>query len=87
VIDTTYKTELSLPLYYATGYDKPMGEGYISRYPKSVEQKRGEFRQLVDERRWATLRKKWGFKYLVAREPLGLKELFVDGQVRVYSLE
>jgi hypothetical protein len=87
VIDTTYKTELSLPLYYATGYDKPMGEGYISRYPKSVEQKRGEFRQLVDERRWATLRKKWGFKYLVAREPLGLKELFADGEVRVYSLE
>ncbi len=48
LIDTTYKNELSTPLYYATGHGHPIGEGYISRYPNSVEKARGVFRQLVD---------------------------------------
>ena len=44
VIDTTYKNELSPHLYYATGHGHPVGEGYISRYPKSVDVRRGAFR-------------------------------------------
>lgn len=67
VIDTHYKTELSAPLYYATGYGKPMGEGYISRYPKSVEVRRGEFRALVDNWNFDKLRDEWKFRYLVIR--------------------
>jgi hypothetical protein len=87
VIDTFYKSHLSLPLYHVTGHGKPMGEGYISRYPKSVEQKRGEFRHLVETQDWQTLREKWKFRYLVTKERVPLKELFADGEVRVYSLE
>jgi hypothetical protein len=65
VIDTHYKTELSAHLYYATGHGKPVGEGYISRYPKSVEVRRGEFRALVDAWQFDKLRDEWKFRYLV----------------------
>jgi hypothetical protein len=67
VIDTHYKTELSAHLYYATGHGKPVGEGYISRYPKSVEVRRGEFRALVDNWNFDKLRDQWEFRYLVIR--------------------
>jgi hypothetical protein len=67
VIDTNYKTELSAHLYYATGHGKPVGEGYISRYPKSVEVRRGEFRGLVDNWNFDKLRDEWKFRYLVIR--------------------
>jgi hypothetical protein len=87
VIDTTYKTDMSLQLYYATGHGKPVGEGYISRYPKSVEEKRGQFRRLVDDEEWERLRKEWGFKYLVSGHPVpGLKQMAEDGEIRVYEL-
>jgi hypothetical protein len=87
VIDTTYKSNMSLHLYYATGHGKPVGEGYISRYPKSVEEKRGQFRQLVDVEDWETLRKDWGFKYLVIDHHVaGLKALVQEGEIRVYQL-
>jgi hypothetical protein len=87
VIDTTYKTQMSLHLYYATGHGKPVGEGYISRYPLSVERRRGELRNLVDNHQWETLRKEWGFKYLVIQEHVdGLRALVQDGETRVYQL-
>jgi hypothetical protein len=89
VIDTTYKTELSLPLYYATGHGKPIAEGYISRYPRSVERHRGELRALVDAQRWDVLAGPvWNFKYLVVREHVdGLERVIGDGEVRVYKLK
>src|SRR5258706_748321 len=65
VIDTHYKNELSAPLYWATGYGKPVGEGYISRYPKSVQIRRGEFRNLVENKNFDKLRDEWKFRYLV----------------------
>jgi len=67
VIDTTYKNDMFRHLYYATGHGKPVGEGYISRYPKSVDQKRGEFRGLVDAWQFDTLRDRWEFRYLVIK--------------------
>jgi hypothetical protein len=87
VIDTTYQNEMSLHLYYATGHGKPIGEGYISRYPKSVDKARGEFRTLVDNQRWDILRKQWGFKYLVVQHHVpALKALIQEGEIRVYRL-
>jgi hypothetical protein len=88
VIDTTYKTDISLHLYYASGHGKPVGEGYISRYPKSVDQRRGALRQLVDNQQWDVLRgKDWGFKYVVISEHVpGLKALIQEGEIRVYAL-
>jgi hypothetical protein len=87
VIDTTYKTDMSRHLYYATGHGHPVGEGYISRYPKSVEQRRGVLRALVDAEDWPTLRRDWGFKYLVVDHHVDrLKALVQDGDVRVYQL-
>jgi hypothetical protein len=87
VIDTTYKADMFRHLYYATGHGKPVGEGYISRYPKSVEQKRGELRALVDAERWDTLQREWGFRYLVIDHHVpGLKALVQDGEIRVYQL-
>lgn len=87
VVDTTYQKQMSLHLYYATGHGKPVGEGYISRYPKSVEEKRGEFRRLVEAGDWETLGKEWGFKYLVINRDLpDLKLLIRDGETRVYEL-
>jgi hypothetical protein len=87
VIDTTYQSNMFAHLYYATGHGKPVGEGYISRYPKSVEVKRGAFRQLVDNQQWDVLRKDWGFKYLVIQHHVpGLKALVQDGETRVYEL-
>jgi hypothetical protein len=87
VIDTTYKTNMSLHLYYATGHGHPVGEGYISRYPKSVEQRRGVFRNLVDAEDWGTLHRDWGFKYLVIDHHVPrLKALIQDGDIRVYQL-
>lgn len=87
VIDTTYKKELSLHLYYATGHGHPVGEGYISRYPKSVEQRRGVFRKLVDGEDWRTLNREWGFKYLVIDQHVpNLKRLFQEGETRIYQL-
>jgi len=87
VIDMHFKTNMSIHLFYATGHGKPTGEGYISRYPKSVEEKRGKFRELVDKEDWETLRKDWGFKYLVIEHHVGgLKALVQDGEIRVYQL-
>jgi hypothetical protein len=87
VIDTTYKTDMSRHLYYATGHAHPVGEGYISRYPRSVEQRRGVFRALVDAEDWPTLRRDWGFKYLVVDHHVPrLKALVQDGNIRVYQL-
>ena len=87
VLDTTYKSNMCIHLFYATGHGKPVGEGYISRYPKSVDQKRGQFRQLVDNEQWDVLRKDWGFKYLVIDHHVGgLKALVQDGEIRVYQL-
>jgi hypothetical protein len=87
VIDTTYKTDMSRHLYYATGHGHPVGEGYISRYPRSVEQRRGVFRALVDAEDWPTLRRDWGFRYLVIDHHVPrLKALVQDGDVRVYQL-
>jgi hypothetical protein len=89
VIDTTYKDQMSLHLYYATGHGHPVGEGYISRYPQSVERRRGVFRELVDNQRWDVLAKpEWNFKYLVVRHHVpGLERLIGDGEVRVYQLK
>lgn len=87
VVDTTYHDNMFAHLYYATGHGHPVGEGYISRYPRSVEQRRGEFRRLVENGEWRTLRQKWGFKYLVVRHHVnGLNRLIGDGEVRVYAL-
>ena len=87
VIDTTYKTDMSRHLYYATGHGHPVGEGYISRYPKSVEQRRGVLRALVDVQDWPTLHREWGFRYLVVDHHVDrLKALVQDGDVRVYQL-
>lgn len=88
VIDTTYKTNMSLHLYYATGHGKPVGEGYISRYPKSVEERRGVFRNLVDNERWDVLAgPEWGFRYLVIDHHVpGLRRLHQEGEMRVYQL-
>jgi hypothetical protein len=89
VIDTTYQKYLSLPLYYATGHGKPIAEGYISRYPRSVERHRGELRALVDAQRWDVLAgPNWEFKYLVIdRHMPGLERIIGDGEVRVYRLK
>jgi hypothetical protein len=87
VIDTTYKTDMSRHLYYATGHGHPVGEGYISRYPRSVEQRRGVFRNLVDAEDWRTLNRDWGFQYLVIDHHVPrLKALIQDGEIRVYQL-
>jgi hypothetical protein len=48
VLDMHFKTNMFVHLFYATGHGKPTGEGYISRYPKSVDEKRGRLRSLVD---------------------------------------
>ena len=89
VIDTTYKDNMTLHLYYATGHGHPVGEGYISRYPRSVERRRGVLRDLVDNQRWAVLRgREWNFSYLVVRHHVdGLERVIGDGEVRVYKLK
>jgi hypothetical protein len=87
VLDTTYKTDMSRHLYYATGHGHPVGEGYISRYPLSVERARGHLRQLVDERRFDELRDELGFCYLVTDAPLPFRALFQDpGGKTIYDL-
>jgi hypothetical protein len=98
VIDTSYKDEMQAHLYYATGHGKPVGEGYISRYPKSVEARRGEFRQLVDNWQFDKLRDEWKFRYLVIRltdgngralGELPYKAVFKDDKdrrMRIYDL-
>jgi len=98
VIDTSYKDEMQAHLYYATGHGKPVGEGYISRYPKSVDVRRGEFRQLVDNWQFDKLRDDWKFRYLVIRltdgdgralGELPYKAVFKDDKdrrMRIYDL-
>ncbi|HYE17780.1 MAG TPA: hypothetical protein VEA69_05010 [Tepidisphaeraceae bacterium] len=65
VIDMTYRQHLSLPMFHAAGHRHPMGEGYLSRYPASVDARRGEFRGLADHGQFDALAKPpWNFRYL-----------------------
>ncbi|HSI32253.1 MAG TPA: hypothetical protein VK986_01580, partial [Tepidisphaeraceae bacterium] len=65
VIDMTYRQHLSLPMFHAAGHRHPMGEGYLSRYPASVDARRGEFRGLAENGHFDALAKSpWNFRYL-----------------------
>jgi hypothetical protein len=90
VIDTTYQTNMFAHLYYATGHGKPVLEGYISRYPTSVDIARGKLRGLVDSRQFDLLHDDYGFKYLVIRGDARLpyKPLYqqADESLRIYDL-
>jgi hypothetical protein len=65
VLDTTFLPDMFAHLYYATGHGHPVGEGYISRYPKSVEIRRGHLRRLIEQRRFDAIRAEFGFRYIV----------------------
>jgi hypothetical protein len=79
VLDTTFLPDMQVHLYYATGHGKPVGEGYISRYPESVERRRGHLRELLLHRDFETLRRGFGFRYLVVTNVNGRPSLEDDG--------
>lgn len=89
VLDTTYATNMFAHLYFATGHNKPVAEGYISRYPTSVDIARGKLRGLVDTRQFDVLHEQYGFRYLVIRNqdaPFKLLYQQAGENLRIYDL-
>ncbi len=52
-------------LYYQTRHEKPLAFGYISRVPRSVDEKDRQIKRLLTAGRFDVLRRQWGFRYLV----------------------
>lgn len=55
-------------LYYQTAHGHPIGFGYISRTPTSVDIADLELAGLIGEGRWDDIATRFGFRYVVKRE-------------------
>jgi len=55
-------------LYYQTVHQQPIGFGYISRTPTSVDQADLELRRLILDGSWEEAARRYGFRYVVKRD-------------------
>ncbi|MBN1877235.1 MAG: hypothetical protein JXA33_23635 [Anaerolineae bacterium] len=93
IMDTI--TPPSIALYYQTIYEKPMADGYISRYPTSVFTEYGKKLQAIQTRDYFTLMEEYDIHYLLASSKIAnhscnavlLEPLYEDSNVNLFQIQ
>ena len=69
-----------------TFHHQPIQKGYVARQQKQVRDRAREVQQMVDYGQFTGLRRQFGFRYVLAREPIPGAELLFPGEIQVYEL-
>ena len=90
VIDTVAPSTISL--YFQTIHEKPMGDGYISRYPMSVYTEYQKKTQAIQTGDYSSLMDEYNIRYLVTASempaiPLNiLKTLYNNNGIKIFEI-
>lgn len=83
----------TLSLYFQTIHEKPLVFGYVSRIPKSLDEKNDVLSFLFQRKDFARLYQDFGIKYFIVPEQLEIKDdrlsvrlLGEDGYAKLYGL-
>jgi hypothetical protein len=73
-------------MVYQTRHRQPIQSGYLARTPLGARRTWNQVNDLVQEQRFAELRARWGFRYVLSHEPLpGCRQIF-GGPVQIHEI-
>jgi len=90
IIDTI--TPAPIALYYQTIHEKPLGDGYISRYPTSVYDEYLKKVKAIQTHEYSTLLKEYNIYYLLTSSHItdissdSLKSLYENNDIRLFQI-